>query len=115
MDTLEALGVLPKGVVSNILVDYLQDAHQPDAVEIILYSSPLWRLSIAWSPEVIIIGARAPKYNAPARIAPVLDVTNTGVSVDTANKLFESLGKLTAKEELAAEPVKCTSWRISTD
>lgn len=104
MDTLEALGVLPKGVVSNILVDYLQDAKQADAVEIGTLFEPSMEALNRMKPEVIVIGARvAPKHDALARIAPVLDVTNTGVSVDNANKLLESLGKLTAKEELAAE------------
>lgn len=72
---------MPKGVVSNILVDYLQDAKQADSVEIGTLFEPSMEALNRMKPEVIVIGARvAPKHDALARIASVLDVTNTGVS-----------------------------------
>ena len=104
LDTLTALGVTPKGIVSNILVDYLRDAKQADSVEVgTLFEPDLEALNRLKPEAIIIVGRMAPNYDVIAKLAPVVDVTNTGVSVDNSQKLLSELGKLFGKEELAAE------------
>lgn len=104
MDTLEALGVTPKGIVTNILVDYLKDAKQADSIEVGTLFEPDLESLNRLRPEAIVIGGRmAPKADAIAKLGPVVDVTNTGVSVDNSQKLLTELGKLFGKEERAAE------------
>lgn len=104
MDTLEALGVTPKGIATNILVDYLKDAKQADSIEVGTLFEPDLESLNRLRPEAIVIGGRmAPKADAIAKLGPVVDVTNTGVSVDNSQKLLTELGKLFGKEERAAE------------
>ena len=104
MDTLQALGVKPKGIPSTIYVDYLADAKSADSVEVGTLFEPDLEALNRLKPEAIIIGGRmAPKADALAKIAPVVDLTNTGVSVDNSQKLLAELGKLFNKEERAAE------------
>lgn len=104
LDTLTALGVTPKGIITNILVDYLKDVKQADSVEVGTLFEPDLEALNRLRPEAIIIGGRmAPHYDMIAKLAPVVDVTNTGVSVDNSQKLLSELGKLFDKEERAAE------------
>ena len=104
MDTLESLGVKPQGVVAPLLVDYLNQNQAEDAVKIGTLFEPDMEALNRLKPEAIIIGGRmAPKHDELTRIAPVVDVTNTGVSVETSLKLLQELGKLFAKEERSAQ------------
>ena len=104
MDTLESLGVKPQGVVAPLLVDYLNQNQTEDAVKIGTLFEPDMEALNRLKPEAIIIGGRmAPKHDELTRIAPVVDVTNTGVSVETSLKLLQELGKLFAKEERSAQ------------
>lgn len=104
LDTLMALGVIPKGIIANILVDYLADAKQSDSIEVGTLFEPDLEALNRLKPEVILIGGRmAPNYDVLAKLGPVVDVTNTGVSVDNSQKLLSELAKLFDKEERAAE------------
>lgn len=104
LDTMMALGVTPKGIITNILVDYLKDAKQDDSVEVGTLFEPDLESLNRLKPDAIVIGGRmAPNYDILAKLGPVVDVTNTGVSVDNSQKLLSELGKLFAKEERAAE------------
>ena len=114
MDTLEALGVVPKGIVSKILVDYLQDAKTDASIEVGTLFEPDMEALNRLKPEAIIIGGRmAPKYDAIAQVGPVVDMTNTGVSVDTAQKLIVELGKLFGKQEQAQAMQKSLSEELT--
>ena len=104
LDTLMALGVIPKGIIANILVDYLADAKQSDSIEVGTLFEPDLEALNRLKPEVILIGGRmAPNYDVLTKLGPVVDVTNTGVSVDNSQKLLSELAKLFDKEERAAE------------
>lgn len=104
LDTALALGVQPKGIVSNILVDYLQEAKHADSVEVgTLFEPDLEKLN-RLKPDAIIIGGRmAPNYDILAKLAPVVDMTNSGVSVENSQKMLNELAKLFGKEERGSE------------
>lgn len=104
MDTMDALGVTPKGIPSNLLVDYLKDVKQKDSVEVGTLFEPDLEALNRLKPELIVIGGRmAPNYDVLTKLAPVVDFTNTGVSVENSQSLLTELGKLFDKEEEAAK------------
>lgn len=104
LDTVTALGVMPKGITTNILVDYLKDVKQGDSIEVGTLFEPDLESLNRLKPEAIVIGGRmAPNFDILSKLGPVVDVTNTGVSVDNSQKLLVEMGKLFGKEERAAE------------
>lgn len=103
LDTLDALGVHPKGVPNPIRLDYLKEDLKESTVVGTLFEPDLEKLN-SIQPEAIIIGGRmAAKYDEISKIAPVLDMTNSGVNVERAQELLKEYGKIFGKEAKAEE------------
>jgi len=103
LDTLDALGVHPKGVPDTIRLDYLKEDLKGSTAVGTLFEPDLEKLN-SIQPEAIIIGGRmAAKYDEISKIAPVLDMTNSGVNVERAQELLKEYGKIFGKEAKAEE------------
>lgn len=103
LDTLGALGIKPAGVPDSVNVDYLQETIKDGTNVGTLFEPDMESLN-QLKPEAIIIGGRmAAKYDAIKGLAPVIDMTNSGMSVSRTKDLLMSYGTLFGKSEKAQE------------
>lgn len=103
LDTLSALGIQPAGVPDSVNVDYLQDTLKAGTKVGTLFEPDLEILN-QLKPEAIIIGGRmSAKYDVIKGLAPVVDMTNAGVSISRTKELLKSYGVLFDKSDKAEE------------
>lgn len=103
-DTLNALGIAPAGVVTQLgMVGYLDDLGAKAMVVGTLFEPDLEALN-ALAPDLTIVGGRsASKLEDVARVSPAADMTIWGDVVTQAYERLEAYGALFGKEEKAAE------------
>lgn len=112
LDTLHALGIHPKGVPNKARVDYLEEVFKEGSNVGTLFEPDMEKLN-SIQPEAIIIGGRmAAKYDELSKIAPVVDMTNSGVNIERAQALLKEYGTLFGKEEKAVELSKNLSAEV---
>jgi iron-siderophore transport system substrate-binding protein len=102
LDTMAALGVKPAGVVSNVYVDYLDDATK-DAVSIGSLFEPDFEAVAALKPDLIVAGGRSSKLVPDlAKIAPTVDMTIWEDTVGQGLDRLVAFGKIFDKQDEAA-------------
>ncbi|SOC11619.1 siderophore ABC transporter substrate-binding protein [Rhodobacter maris] len=99
-DTLEALGVAPVGLPTQLYVDYLdRGAAAPIGT---LFEPDLEALSTL-EPDLIVIGSRsAAQFEAVAQVAPTIDMTISPDVLGDARARLETYGTLFHREAKAA-------------
>lgn len=104
IDTLDALGLKPSGIVSNIFVDYLGDIQATSKIIGTLHE-PDFEAIFEMKPDLVIVGGRSSrKYDAMTKIAPTIDMTIWGEDiVGQAKQRLEAYGQLFAKQQEAAK------------
>ena len=102
IDTLASIGVKPDGVISNLYVDYLDDATK-DATIIGSLFEPDFESINALAPDLILVGGRSStQAEALAEFAPTVDITIYGPDlVNQALIRLDEYGKLFGKESEA--------------
>ncbi|MFN3209329.1 MAG: ABC transporter substrate-binding protein [Roseovarius sp.] len=94
LDTLEALGVAVAGTISNVYLDYLEDAAE-GAARIGTLFEPDMEAVYALQPDLIIAGGRSyEKVPDLARIAPTIDMTIQDDTFATGLKRLEAYGAI---------------------
>ncbi|WP_306151999.1 siderophore ABC transporter substrate-binding protein [Roseovarius sp. MMSF_3281] len=102
LDTLEALGVEVGGTISNVYLDYLEDA-AADAERIGTLFEPDMEALYALQPDLIIAGGRShDKVPDLGRIAPTIDMTIHDRTLATGLKRLEAYGAIFDKKAEAA-------------
>jgi iron complex transport system substrate-binding protein len=99
LDTLAALGVKPAGVISNLYVDYLDEATQGAEIVGSLFEPDFESIN-ALAPDLILVGGRSStQLEALADFAPTLDMTIYGGDlVELALDRLQDYGTLFGKE-----------------
>ena len=102
IDTMNALGVTPAGVVSRFYVDYLPEP-MPGAETVGTFFEPDMEAIAALAPDMIIVGGRsAPMAEGLSRIAPVADMTMGTDAVVDGKARLAAYGKMLGREAEAA-------------
>ena len=103
LDTLDALGVVPAGTISNVYVDYLTDAAAGAEVVGSLFEPDLEAL-FALDPDLVIVGGRSSGHvGSLSRISDVIDMTIWTDPVAEGLQRLETYGRLFNREARAAE------------
>ncbi|PYG32453.1 siderophore ABC transporter substrate-binding protein [Pelagimonas varians] len=112
LDTLDALGVKPTGVVGPIFVTYL-DAAKEGAAPIGSLFEPDFEAVAAMAPDLIVAGGRSSKV-APdlAKIAPTVDMTIWEDTVGQGLARLEAFGKIFGKEAEAASLTEAFTTKL---
>lgn len=101
LDTLDALGIKPTGVLSNVYVDYLDAAVEGATVVGSLFE-PDFEALAALNPDLVIAGGRSSELVPDlAKIAPAIDMTIWGDTVGEGLARLETYGVLFGKESVA--------------
>lgn len=102
LDTLEALGIAVAGTISNVYLDYLEDA-AAGAARIGTLFEPDMEALYALQPDLIVAGGRSyEKVPDLARIAPTIDMTIHEDTLATGLKRLEAYGAIFGKQAEAA-------------
>lgn len=102
LDTLDALGVKPDGVVRPVFVDYLNDVTENADVVGSLFE-PDFEAIAAMQPDLIIAGGRSQRAIPDLeKIAPTIDMTIWGDVVPQALDRLEAYGQIFGKHDEAA-------------
>lgn len=114
IDTLDALGLKPSGIVSNLFVDYLDDIKATSKVIGTLHQ-PDFEAIYAMKPDLVIVGGRSSrKYDAMVKVAPTIDMTIWGEDlVGQAKQRLEAYGQLFGKEDVAANLLSVFNAKIT--
>ncbi|WP_424985219.1 siderophore ABC transporter substrate-binding protein [Microbulbifer sp. S227A] len=112
IDTMTALGVAPKGVISPLFVSYL-DAATKGIPAVGSLFEPDFEAIAALTPDLIVVGGRSVAMaDALSAIAPVVDMTiGTDMIADGLSRL-EAYATLTGTEEVADTLRQAISDRI---
>lgn len=104
VDTLDALGIMPSGTISNLYVGYLDDVSAQAEVIGSLFE-PDFEAVNALAPDVVIVGGRSASQLEPmSQIATTIDMTIWGDDIIAqVEASLAAYGALFGKEAKAAE------------
>lgn len=104
IDTLNALGVQPAGVVENLYVDYLDEVAANAEVVGSLFEPDFEGVN-AMQPDLIIVGGRSSEQvDAMADFAPAIDMTIWGDDI-----VAQALARLDTYGEIFGKPAQAAS------
>lgn len=110
LDTLEALGIEPQGTISNVYLDYLEDAAVEGAATVGTLFEPDMEALNALQPDLIIAGGRSyEQVPNLAKMAPTIDMT---IWEDT---IGQGLARLNAYGEIFNKTDEAAALRAAFD
>lgn len=109
IDNLDALGIKPAGILSNLYVGYLDHVAASDAVKVGTFFEPDFEAINALAPDMTIVATRSAKYlDQLKKIAPAVDLTSEWknfmqASIDAFKQTAILVGKTEKADELVAK------------